>query len=274
MRLGGPVESQHPDEWVKQLLDFGYTAATLPLDVKNHDLQDAFGEAARQAGIVLAEVGAWSNPISLDETERATAIALCQEQLATADRIGALCCVNIAGSRGKKWDGPYAENFSEDTFALIVDTVREIIDAVKPSRAVYALETMPWIFPYDVDSYLRLIKAIERPQFAVHLDPVNLISSIDRYFNNAALLKECFTKLGAYIVSCHAKDVRIQEGLTLHIDETRPGTGVLDYYVYLEQLSKLSKDTPLILEHLPNEDEYRLGAEYIRKVAGELNIAL
>jgi hypothetical protein len=61
--------------------------------------------------------------------------------------------VNIAGARGEKWDGPYADNFSQDIFDLIVETVRGIIDAVKPTRTFYTLEPMPYIFPDSADGY-------------------------------------------------------------------------------------------------------------------------
>ena len=68
----------------------------------------AYVRAAREADIVIAEVGAWSNPISPDEGTRQQAIRHCQEQLALADRVGARCCVNIAGSRSPDWAGPDA----------------------------------------------------------------------------------------------------------------------------------------------------------------------
>jgi hypothetical protein len=47
---------------------------------------------------VIAEVGTWSNPISPNEKQRNAAIKKCRDQLALAERIGASCCVNIAGS--------------------------------------------------------------------------------------------------------------------------------------------------------------------------------
>jgi len=36
----------------------------------------AFGAAARQADIVIAEVGAWSNPLAYDDAEARNAIAV------------------------------------------------------------------------------------------------------------------------------------------------------------------------------------------------------
>jgi len=210
--------------------------------------------------------------MSPDETTRRAALERCQEQLALADKIGAQCCVNISGSRGQQWDGHHPDNLTEETFDLIVETVRKIIDTVKPTRTFYTLETMPWMYPDSADSYLRLIHAIARKQFAVHLDPVNLVCSPQRFYNNGALIRECVEKLGQYIKSCHAKDIALSGRLTVHLDEVRPGLGGLDYRVYLQELNKLSPDIPLMLEHLPTEEEYTLAASHIRAVAKGLRI--
>jgi hypothetical protein len=61
---------------------------------------------------------------------------------------------------------------------------------------------MPWIFPTSPDSYLELMKAIDRKGFGVHLDPVNMINSPERYINNAAFLEDCFDKLGITSSAC------------------------------------------------------------------------
>ncbi len=150
MRLGGPIfeEASNPDQWVAAVRRAGYTAAFCPVDRgASDDVIAAYAKAAESADIVIAEVGAWSNPLSPDPGTRKAAMALCKESLALADRIGARCCVNISGSRGEQWDGPHPDNLTEDTFEMIVETVREIIDAVQPTRTFYTLETMPWMYP-------------------------------------------------------------------------------------------------------------------------------
>jgi hypothetical protein len=123
------------------------------LDASQQLIQD-YAQAARQADIVIAEVGVWNNPLSPSDLERQAAILKNQACLALADEIGARCCVNIAGSRGAKWDGPHPDDLTQDTFEIIVQTVRQIIDAVQPKRTCYALETMPWMYPDSPDSYL------------------------------------------------------------------------------------------------------------------------
>lgn len=276
IRLGAPVESRDAESFVKAHQALGYRAAYWPFGGEPADraLADAYVEAARKADLVFAEVGAWSNPISPDEAKRKEAVALCQARLAVADRIGARCCVNISGSMNvEKWDGHHPQNLTSDTFDRIVQSVREIIDAVKPTRSYYTLETMPWAWPDSADSYVRLIRAIDRKQFAVHLDPTNLICSPQRYYSTDKILRECFEKLGPHIKSCHAKDILLEAGLMTHLSEVLPGKGNLDYRIFLTELSRLD-DVPLMIEHLQTQAEYRQAAEHIRAVGREVGVAL
>lgn len=268
MRLSAPIFAPTPDpaSWVAAVKAAGYTAASLPLRLDADDATvRAFLDAAAEADILISEVGAWSNPIDPNPEAARKALLHCQNSLAWADKIGARCCVNIAGSRNPhKWDGPHPDNLSSETFDLIVRTTREIIDAVNPTRTFYALETMPWIFPSSPDEYLALIKAIDRPRFAVHLDPVNMINCPSRAYRSGDFIRECFAKLGPYIRSCHAKDIILRQNLTVHLDECQPGLGTLDYRAYIEELARLDPDIPLCLEHLDTEPEYVAGANYIR----------
>jgi sugar phosphate isomerase/epimerase len=274
LRMGGPVEARDPDSWVDNLKRLGYRAAFCPVGPgAKDDVVNDYARAAKQADIIIAEVGAWSNPISPDEKERQAALVKCRQHLALAERIGANCCVNISGSRNEKlWAGPHQDNLTSETFDLIVETTRNIIDEVKPTRTWFTLETMPWAYPDSPDSYLRLIKAIDRKQFAVHLDPVNLVCSPQRYFKNAELIRECFAKLGPYIKSCHGKDILLDTKLTTHLDEVLPGLGGLDYVTFLKELSKYPEIT-LMLEHLPNQQEYLFAAQYVRSVAKKIGLS-
>lgn len=277
MRLGGPIfdAAGDPGAWAQAVRAAGYRAAYCPLKPDADDATvRAYADAAARADIVIAEVGAWSNLLSPDAATRQAAIAHCQASLHLADRIGARCCVNITGSRGPKWDGPDPRDLTDETFYMIVQTVRDIIDTVQPTRTYYTLETMPWAYPDSAESYLSLLAAIDRPACAVHLDPVNLVCSPQRYFDNAALLRECFEKLGPHIRSCHAKDILLAPELTTHLSEVRPGLGALDYAVFLAELARLDPDTPLMLEHLTAEEDYRLAAEHIRSVAARHEIRL
>ena len=273
MRLGGPISAaeNNPESWAEAVKASGYRAAYCPVGPETPlETVQAYERAARDGDIVIAEVGAWSNPLSPDRVTAETALDGCRKGLALADAIGARCCVNIAGSRGAKWDGPCAADLTAETFDMIVAVVREIIDAVKPRRSFYTLETMPWMYPDSAESYLRLIEAIDRPRFAVHFDPVNLVNSPERYYKNGELIRDFVRRLGPHIKACHAKDVLMAPRFNAHIDQVQPGLGALDYGVYLRELDRLNPDMPLMLEHLETQEEYRQAAEYVRKVYKEL----
>jgi sugar phosphate isomerase/epimerase len=262
-----------PDGWVATLQARAFRAAYWPLDDDaDPDTVRAYADAAAAADIVIAEIGAWSNPISPDEATRAAALELCRRRLELADRVGARCCVNLAGSRSEEWMGPHPDNLSRDTFALIVDTVREIIDAVEPQRTFYSLEPMPWTLPDSADSYLELMAAIDRRQFAVHFDSTNLINSPAKFYDHVGLLRECFAKLGPYIKCCHAKDITLANELTVHLAEAIPGRGALDFRVLLTEMDRLDPDTPILVEHLGEAHQYAAAVAHIRAVAAELGV--
>ena len=217
-------------------------------------------------------MGAWSSPVADDPKIRESGIDKSKRSLELAEKLGARCCVNISGSRGKEWAGPHPKNLTRETFDMIVEVVRDIIDSVQPTRTYYTLEAMPWMFPDSTESYAELLEAIDRKSFAVHFDPVNLIYSPQRYYTNGELIHEFVEKLGPHIKCCHAKDIRLSTTLTTHLDEVRPGLGELDYRTFLREVDRLDPDTPVVMEHLKSKEEYGEAAKHIRSFANDLGI--
>jgi len=274
VRLGGPVPGKFDDpaQWVKAVKSLKYSAAVCPVQTgASSEMIRAFRSEAKNNNILISEVGVWNNMFDPDKKAGEAAIKKNIVSLQLADEIGACCCVNISGAKGEIWDGPYPGNYTRETFDQIVLNVRYIIDQVKPKSTFFSLEPMPYMLPDSPDSYLELVKAIGRDRFAVHLDPVNMISSPQRYFNNKAFLRECFSKLGPYIKSVHAKDIIIMPELTVHLEERRPGLGSLDYAAFLQEMSRLN-DIPMMMEHLDKQEDYLLASQYIRKIGAENGI--
>lgn len=277
IRLGGPIldPPNDPEELARTHLACGYRAAYCPkvsLSDKNRirEIRRAF----KKYDVLIAEVGAWCNLISIDPAERNKNFKHVCERLALADEIGARCCVDFIGTfdPDSSW-GPHPDNLSADTFELTVHTIRRILDEVKPGQAKFALEMMQWAFPDSADSYVELIDAVDRSSFGVHMDPVNLIVSPRQYFDNGVLIRECFQKLGKWVVSCHAKDIVLKDKLSLHLDEAIPGTGNLDYKTYLTELNRLPNEVPIMLEHLSSAEEYTLARDYLFCLGKDLGIS-
>jgi sugar phosphate isomerase/epimerase len=152
--------------------------------------------------------------------------------------------------------------------------VQEIIDSVQPQVAAYALEPMPWIFPDSAQSYRRLLETIDRPAFAVHYDPVNMVNSPARYFQNGDLIREFVAELGPMIRVVHVKDIALRDTLTVHLDEVTPGQGGLALAVLLREVAQLDADLPLMLEHLPDEASYDVATAHLRRLAHQEGVSL
>ncbi len=275
MRIGSYVpHASTPSQWVQHHIERGLGAAywPLPVDASPQD-EAAYVQAAQTAGLVIAEVGIWNNLLESDPLSREENIAYAINRLAQAERVGARCCVNVSGSRSKKWDGPDLRNLHEDTFAKVVATTQQIIDAVNPVRTAYSLEPMPYMLPYDLDSLQRLLDAVNRPAFKVHVDMVNILNSFDRLMNNGAYTQSFFDRFGSHIRSVHAKDVVLQDTLTLHIDEALPGDGMFDFDTLLTACAKLH-DIPVMAEHLKNDQEYSKAILFLQGKAKELGLAV
>lgn len=275
LRLGGPIflKSDDPVELAKEHRRLGYSAAYVPaVKVGETTKIQAIRKAFAEQNVIIAEVGAWVNMLDQDAEKRKKNLDYVTERLALAEEIGALTCIDIAGSYNPKhWDGPDARNLTKEYFDATVENCRKVIDAVKPKTAKFALEMMGWSLPNDADSCLKFIKAIDRPAFAAHIDIANIINSPERFYQNTALINDTFKKLGKWIVSCHAKDV---VGKDVHFAETMPGRGGMDYVTYLRNVIELPREVPLMLEHLRTAEEYDEARLYVMKVAKETGIPL
>jgi len=276
VRLGGPIflKSEDPRELAREHRRLGYSAAYCPkATLENSALIVEIQKAFAAENVVIAEVGAWVNMLDPDAEKRRANLKYVTDRTALAEAVGARCCVDIAGSYDPKiWYAPNPRNLSREFLDATVENCRHVIDAVKPTRTKFTIEMMGWNLPDGPDTYLELIRAVDRPAFGVHMDVCNGINSPTRYYRNSEFIAECFRKLGPWIASCHAKDLEWKVELNVHFQEVVPGRGQVDYAAYLRELSKLERDAPLMLEHLKTAEEYEEGKKYIQKVAAGIGV--
>lgn len=276
IRLGGPIflKSEDPRELAREHRRLGYSAAYCPpAAVTDSDKIRAIREGFAAENVVISEVGAWKNMLDPDSAARAANLSYVIERLALADAVGARCCVDIAGSYNPKlWYGPDPKNVTEQFLDATAENCRKVIDQVKPRNTKFSIEMMPWNLPDGPESYIALMRAVDRVAFGVHMDVCNVINSPRRYYNNSAVISECFQKLGKWILSCHAKDLEWMAEYNVHFREVVPGRGKVNYSTYLRELAALPVEAPLMLEHLKTAEEYEEGRNYIRRVGGEIGV--
>src|SRR5438105_1185334 len=188
IRLGGPIflKSEDPAELAREHRRLGYSAAYCPQakaddTARVREIEKAFGAE----NVVIAEVGAWVNMLDPDTEKRAKNMRYVIERLALAEAVGARCCPDIAGSFNPRvWYGPHPKNLSQEFFDATVENCRHVIDEIKPKRTKFTIEMMGWSIPDGPDSYLKLIRAIDRSGFAVHMDVCNGINSPSKFYRS------------------------------------------------------------------------------------------
>jgi len=274
--LGAPLflKSDDPGALAREARRLGYSAAYCPPASPNDAARLRAIEAAfAKEGVVLAEVGVWVNLMDADPARRRENLRKVTEGLAVAEAVGARCAVTICGSFNEKvWYGPHPKNLGQEFFDAAVENARKIIDTVRPKRAKFTYEMMGWSLPDSPDAYVKMIRAVDRSAFAVHLDVCNLVNCPQRFYNNTALIEECFAKLGRWIVSCHAKDLDWVPEMNIHFVEVIPGRGHINYRAWLRGLASLPSPAPLMLEHLKTAEEYADGVAFIRRTASEMGL--
>jgi len=248
----------------------GYTAAYAPqMDLhdsaKIREVKDAF---ARE-DVMIAEVGYWENLMELNPDTRRANRKRMVEALALAEELGARTAVDIFGSycHGNGNVKHDAKNFSDDAFDEAVEIARYFIDEVKPKTAFFTYEIFPFNVVDSPGQIARLLQAVDRKQFGVHLDLVNLINSARAYWTSGEIMAECVRLFGDRIVAAHAKDIKLKEpAISVILEEVMPGEGGLDIAALLRGLHQLPQEVPLMLEHLAGEKEYDQAAAHYRKV--------
>jgi sugar phosphate isomerase/epimerase len=286
MRLGATISSYFnntdPEAYVAECRKWGYRAAPCPsVGIKESQKIRAIAKAFSSADIVIGEVQAWVSALDPRPDVKKRNEQFIAESLAIADELNATCCVTVAGTLDTRddiaSDTPHPDNFQERTLDCVVEWVRRVLKEVGPRRTKLGLEMSPWTPLDGPEAYLEIIKSVDHPALAVHLDPCNAVLNPRVFWSTTDLINRCFDMLGRWIVSCHAKDLYYGSVVQLrHVNfvEVVPGQGVLDYRTFLKRAEEISPNLPLIMEHLPKAEDYTKGAEYIRGVAREIGVTV
>ncbi len=276
MRLGGTVCYEGISEFEAKLTASGFRAITAPFSCHTPRAEiNRYMEIAQKHDVLIAEIGVWQNPFDKDRGRENLEYA--QRQLQLADELGIPCCVNIAGTTSEAgWDAADPANFSAEMYERTVSSIRKIIDGAAPKKAFYSIEPMPWMVPDGPDEYLQLIRDVDRKQFGVHMDFVNMINCPRRYLAAADFIEECFRKLSPRILSTHLKDTWMDPlKLTTVLTECSPGEGSLDFVQILRILDRyLEADAPVLLEHMSTFEEYQKAYRYVAEKAKEAGIRI
>ena len=246
---------------------FGKWAADLGVTVLGTHLGPTPEDVAPLAGEVRARMTGWglrivqatgSNPILVgdDPARRAADLERLTQAFRVARLLGSPMVLTGCGSYHPTHHyGPHPRNHTPEARDRTIEFLRLAASRAEDHGVVLALECH-MLTALDTPAHIReVVDAVGSPSVKVNFDPVNLLSGVDAVFDSGAEMEAMLAELGPrYHWTAHAKDVLIEPRLSLHLEETVCGDGLLEWPAYLRCAERLgSPDQPavVLVEHMP-----------------------
>jgi sugar phosphate isomerase/epimerase len=238
----------------------------------SHAVAGDFRKLLADEGLRLFQVtGYWQNLVTTDENIRKESVRTLQAALRLASWMGARGIDTGPGSMSP--DGPWfphPDNWTATARKQLVKTLRECAPAAEDAGIYLSLEGHQLVTLESAEVTAAILDEVNSPWVRSDYDSANWITR-DQVFNTTAALQHDFDVLGRYIVSCHAKDIWIENRLALHLQDGCPGKGTMDFHTLFQQMEWLSPDYPVIVEGATAEEMPEVGRLF-HQIAGELNI--
>ncbi|MFZ4661534.1 MAG: sugar phosphate isomerase/epimerase family protein [Caldilineaceae bacterium] len=198
--------------------------------------------------------GYWQNMVTSDETVRKESVRTIQAALRLAGWLGARGIDTGPGSMNPNgpWF-PHPDNYTERAKQQLIKTLKECAQAAEDAGVFLSLECHQLVTLKTPEIAREVLDAVNSPWVRCDYDSANWITLEDIYDTGAAL-NHHFDVVGQYMVSCHAKDIWIENRLALHLQDGCPGKGLMDFKTLFRRMEALSTDYPVIAEGNSTEE--------------------
>lgn len=245
-------------------MDLAYE--TLTKD-KCHRIRDAF----RNANLPIVCISGYTNIIHPDPKKREQNVFGLQTLLKFARDLGTPYVISETGTYNTESDWVWdPKNGSEEAYEETCSQIETLAKFAYDHGSVFLVENYVNNVIGSVDALTRLFSDVNHPGLGLLMDPTN-------YFTDSNIghvdetLNRIFHTLGDKIKIAHAKDCKPADDLSekhAEIDAVEshtfrgagavelpaPGLGILNYDLYLQKLSRLHPNIPIIIEHLDEQD--------------------
>lgn len=201
------------------------------------------GSAFRNKNIQIAVLGCYFNMIHPDKDERRKGIDRFKEHIRYARDFG--CSVVGTETGNVNAEIFYTEeNFKEEPFLEVVQSVRELVKEAEKFGVIVGVEAGVNHPIYSSKVMKRLLDSVDSNNLQVILDPVNLLTA-ENYKSQDEIIQEAFDLLGDRLAILHAKDFVIEDN-QLHFAPV--GKGLLNYDLLIKLLKEKKPYINILME--------------------------
>ncbi|HEY3341155.1 MAG TPA: sugar phosphate isomerase/epimerase family protein, partial [Anaerolineae bacterium] len=264
-------------EMCRRVRELGFSGIFTRFRQNNpNDTPKAKADRLRQVladnGIRLYQAtGFWQNLVTPDEAKRRDSVKTLQAALRLAGWMGARGIDTGPGSMHP--DGPWfphPENWTSTSRLQLVKSLKESAPVAEDSGVFLSLEGHQLVVLESAEVTRDILAEVDSPWVRSDYDSANWITR-ETVFNTSSAVNHHFDVLGKFIVSCHAKDIWIENRLALHLQDGCPGKGLMDFRTLFTRIEALSPDYPVIAEGNTTEELPQV-SELFHRTAKELGI--
>jgi sugar phosphate isomerase/epimerase len=253
---------------------YGLSAVSAPaaFTEMTDDEAVAFGERARELGLVVGEAVARPNLMVRDDELRAARIAALRTGLGKAELMGCHGVIVLVGTVAPEdhLAAPHPYMYTAECRREFREILLEAVDGLELSTTKVLVEPWTTSFFYQPVAIREFLDSVGHPAVGVHLDQMNMVDQ-QHYYRTTELIDETFDLLAGYVGGVHFKDVRWDwRHMLLKFDEVPVGDGVIDYHTYVRRVAELDDDLTCYCEHFPTEGDYAISFARLHRIAAEL----
>lgn len=191
-----------------------------------------------------------------------------------ARKLGALHYLFRPGSLNP--DGAWTshkDNHLPESMDRLIETLKPIAENAEKTEITLVMETHAVSIMGSPEICKEIVDQVGSDRLRIVMDFVNHFQSLRQVYESEARLNHIFDVMGPVAPMAHIKDISVQNGLVLHLNEEVPGEGELEIGVALQRFNALYPDGYGLIEHLPIE-KIPLANKNVRSIAAENRVSI
>lgn len=167
----------------------------------------------------------------------------------------------------------HKDNHLPESMDRLIETLKPIAENAEKIEITLVMETHAVSIMGSPEICKEIVDQVGSDRLRIVMDFVNHFQSLKQVYESEERLNHIFDVMGPVAPMAHIKDISVQNGLVLHLNEEVPGEGELEIGVALQRFNELYPDGYGLIEHLPIE-KIPLANKNVRSIAAENGVSI
>lgn len=168
---------------------------------------------------------------------------------------------------------PAPENHEPGRLDVLIDTLSRVAKKAEEEGMTVVVETHALTIMGSPEINRQAIDAVGSDRLRVVMDFVNHFQSLAQVYNSTERLNHIYDVMGPISTVSHIKDISVEPGFVIHMNEEVPGAGELDLVTAVRRWEALHPEGYMLVEHLP-EEKIPTAVANVRRIATEAGVEI